>query len=182
MLDPTYPTNPVTGGPIVDDPYHRYEPVEPPAPRATWMDRVDSGKWSFFGGLAGGVMILIAAFVTALFLTAMATFAGGIPTWDWFGDDAGDRADNGWPEVPIFIGVWGLVTGGAVILAAMATKERPDASAMPGLVMIVAGLASFFAMGGFIVGGLLAIAAGVLAMAGSRGMWRVRAPRVRDYA
>ncbi|HUR68716.1 MAG TPA: hypothetical protein VM370_05670 [Candidatus Thermoplasmatota archaeon] len=169
-MDPTYPSSPV---------YHE-APLEPAAP-ATWGERIEYARAGFYAGLAGGVLILVAAFVTALFLTAMATFAGGVPTWTWFDNDVRDGVVNdGWPEVPIFIAVWGLVTGAAVLLGALAVKERPDRATVPGVVMLAAGLLSFFALGGFFLGGLLAIVAGVLAVAGSRNVFGVRAPRVRD--
>ncbi|HET6404212.1 MAG TPA: hypothetical protein VFH78_06155 [Candidatus Thermoplasmatota archaeon] len=165
-MDPTtWPTNPVTGGPVEPAPYASY--AEEPA-RASWRDRIDYSRWSFYGALAGGVLILIAAFVAALFVTVV---------------DALDRPllDATWEDA-MLIGLWGLVTGGAVVLAALRTRERPDTATVPGLVMITAGVLSFFALGGFFVGGLAAIIAGVLAVAGSRSVWRVPAPRVREVA
>lgn len=191
-MDPTYPTNPVTGGPAyagpsyvdpVTGPHYREEPLVPPS-TGTWQDRVDYPRYAFYGGMAGGVLILLAAFLGALLLTAMATFGGGLPSWAWGVDDDPGGRDDGFPEVPILIGVWGLVTGGAVLLAALRVKERPQHAAMPGILMIAAGVLSFFALGGFMLGGLLAIVAGVLAVAGSRSVWYARGPRLRerDYA
>ena len=195
-MDPrTYPTNPVTGGPVAqrgpdaaadasraategplvveDDRYERYdytlEPevdtIEAPAPIAR---RLDLGQWAFYAGLAGGVLILVAGFVAALFVTAA---------------DALDQPflDATWQDA-MLIGIWGLVTGAAVVLGALRVRERPDASGIPGLVMIAAGVLSFFALGGFFVGGLAAILAGVMAVASSRSMWRMPGPRVRDVA
>jgi len=153
-MDPYPPASPLAA-----DPVYAEEPFDEPPPRA-WRERVDYAQWAFYGGLVGGVLILVAAFVAALF---------------------GPFLDATW-EQAMLIGLWGLVTGGAVILAALRVKERPDAAAMPGLVMTAAGVLSFFALGGFFLGGLAAIVAGVLAVAGSRSVWRMPAPRVRDYA
>lgn len=177
-MDPlTYPTNPLTGTSVASEPYETYDPPT----RITWSDKIEYTRWAFYGGLVGAVLILIAAFITALLLTAMATFGGGLPAWAWgFDADNNGVRDNGFPEVPILIGVWGLLTGGAVILAALRAKERPERAALPGLLMMTAGILSFFALGGFFLGGLLAIVAGVLAVAGSRTLWTARAPRLRD--
>ena len=192
-MDPHYPTNPVTGGPLVqEEPVIREEPVIPPD-HGTWTDKVDYPRYAFWGGIAGGVLILLAAFLGALLLTAMATFGGGLPSWAWgVDDDPGGRAgrvddapapsylgSDGFPEVPIIIGLWGLVTGGATLLAALRVRERPQHAAWPGIVMIAAGVLSFVALGGFMLGGLLAILAGVAAIAGSRSVWYARGPRVR---
>lgn len=171
-MDPLYPTNAVTGG-------HVYEEPALPPERVTWTDKIEYTRYAFYGGLAGGVLILVAAFIGALFLTAMATFGGGLPSWAWGVDDQVGR-DDGFPEVPILIGVWGLVTGGTVILAALRVKERPMHAALPGVAMIAGGVLSFFALGGFLLGGLLAIIAGVLAVAGSRTLFYARGPRLRE--
>lgn len=184
-MDP-YPTNPLTGG-VPDttyraDPYGgpAYDPPTRASPRSN--DRVDYTRWAFYAGLAGGVLILLAAFVVALFLTAWATFGGGtLPGWGAWNDAADvERGESGFPEIPILLSIWGLVTGGAVLLAALRAREYPDRAALPGIVMVAGGLLSFFALGGFLIGGLLAMIGGVLAIAGSRTLWTARGPRVRD--
>jgi hypothetical protein len=82
--------------------------------------------------------------------------------------------------VPFLFAVWGLVTGGAVLLGALKLKENHEAAAGPGAIMLVGGLLSFLVFGGFLVGGLLAIVAGVLAIAGARSVFAVRGPRIRS--
>lgn len=177
IMDPDpYPTNPMTGD------YHS-EPAVPPSPplRATWDDKVDYSRWAFYAGLGGGVLILLAAFLGALLFTAIAAFGGVMPGWAWWGPGAdGVRVDSAFPEVPILIALWGLLTGIAVVLCALRIKERPDEAAIPGIVMLVAGLLSFLALGGFLLGGVLAISGGVLAIAGARSLWGMHAPRARD--
>lgn len=174
-MDPTYPSNPVTGGIV----YHE-EPAVPVRP-PDWAPRGgDYSRYAFYGGLAGGVLILLAAFIGALVLTMMATFGGGLPSWAWGVDDDPGGRDDGFPEIPVIVGLWGLVTGGAVILAALRVKEAPSQAALAGIVMVAAGVLSFFALGGFFLGGLLAIVAGVMAIASSRSLWYARGPRIRD--
>lgn len=177
-MDP-YPSNPLTGG-IPDT---TYRPIDAPATTsARWTDRTDYARWAFYAGLAGGVLILLAAFVVALFMTAWATFGGGaVPGWGAWNDAADvERGESGFPEIPILLSLWGLVTGGAVLLAALRAREHPERAAIPGIIMVSAGLLSFFALGGFLIGGILAMVGGVLAIAGSRTLWTTRAPRVRD--
>lgn len=145
----------------MDLPY-RQEPALPHEP-PDWAPRGDHSRYAFYGGMAGGVLILLAGFIGALVLTLMAVFADVRPAW----------------EVPVLIGLWGLVTGGVVLLAALRVKEAPETAALAGLAMVAGGVLSFFALGGFVLGGLLAILAGVLAIAGSRSLWYARGPRIR---
>lgn len=183
-----YPTNPVTGeyreaGDVAGVPEYTIEPATPRAPpvRAAWETKIDSPRWAFYAGLAGGVLILFAAFLGALFFTAIAAFDGTIPGWAWWaGPRDGVVGDDGFPQVPLMIAIWGLVTGIAVLLCALRVKERPDEAAIPGVIMLVAGLLSFLALGGFLLGGILAITGGVLAIAGSSAIWHARGPRMRE--
>ena len=156
----------------------------PPRPAwATWADKGELPKWAFYSGLAGGVLILLCAFSIALLMTVMGFLGGPTLAWPWLTDPdgagpAGNDAD--WsPAVPFVFALWGLLTGGAVLLGALKLKENPEASAVPGVIMLVGGLLSFLTFGGFLVGGLLAIVGGVLAVAGARSVFTVRGPRVR---
>lgn len=166
-------------------PEYRVEPVAGAKAmpiRAAWEDKIHFSRWAFYAGLAGGILILLAAFLGALLFTAIAAFGGTMPGWAWWRADVGDN-DGGFPEVPILIAVWGLVTGIVVLLCALRIKERPDEAAIPGIAMLVAGLLSFLALGGFLLGGIFAIAGGVLGIAGSSHLLGTRAPRVRrEYA
>lgn len=151
--------------------------VEPERP--AWAQRTekwDLPQYGFFAGVAGGVLILLCAFSLALFLTAMAFFGWG--SWPWVDGVQSGRADDWWVW-PLGVAACGLVTGATVLLSALRVKERPDAGALAGVAMVAGGLLSFFAMGGFLLGGLLAIVGGVLAVMGSRTVVLVRAPRVQ---
>lgn len=157
------------------------DPVVVPAHRPVrpeWAQRADRGdfvKWAFYAGLASGVLILLCAFSVALLMTLMALLGGPDLDWVWAGDPDGDWS----PAAPFLFATWGLLSGGAVLLGALRLKEQPESSAMPGIVMLAGGLLSFFVLGGFLVGGLLAIVAGVLAIAGARSVVLVRGPRTR---
>lgn len=155
-------------------------PAVPPRTRpawTAWADKAELVKWAFYAAMAAGVLILLCAFAIALLMTVMGFFGGPALGWPWLVEPDGDP---GWsPVVPFLVALWGLLTGGAVLLGALRLKEAPDASAMPGILILVGGLLSFLVFGGFLVGGLLAIVAGVLAIAGARSVFTVRGPRLR---
>lgn len=169
------------------DPLPTYEetPAYTPA-RAAWADRTEKGRfveWAFYSGLAAGVLILLCAFSVALLMTVMGFLGGPNLAWPWLTDPdgAGPAAnDAAWsPLVPFLFALWGLVTGGMVLIGALRLKESPEWSAGPGAIILVGGLLSFLVFGGFLVGGLLAIVSGVLAVAGARSLFTVRGPRLR---
>lgn len=171
--------------PPVDSPAATYVAPNPPplAPMADpprgrrfstggdwWSDRADLRQWAFLAGLAGGVLILVGAFALALFLTSMQLLGAGDADI-WYLDD-----DN-FPGIPLAVALWGLLSGGLVLMGALRLKEMDEISAMPGVIMLVGGLLSFFALGGFLVGGLASIVAGVLAIAAARTMMPPRDDR-----
>lgn len=125
-----------------------------------WMQRGNLREWAFIAGLAGGVLIMVGAFAVALFVTAL-QLVGPVDSNVWFLDD------GNFPGAALAVAVWGLVTGGVVLWGALRLKQGDDASALPGALMLIGGILSFFALGGFLVGGLAAIAAGVMAVAGA---------------
>lgn len=159
------------------DPAPRVEPAYVP-PRPSWAEGADRGdfvKWAFYSGIAGGVLILLGAFCLALLMTVMSFLGGPAMGWPWMGEGGEDNA----LLMALLIAVWGLFTGGAVVLGALRLKETPHASAIPGGIMLAGGILSFLVFGGFLVGGLLAIVAGVLAVAGARSVLALRGPRLR---
>ena len=131
-------------------------------PRATpwWMQRGNLREWAFISGLVGGVLIMVGAFAVALFVTTL-QLVGPVDSNVWFLDD------GNFPGAALAVAVWGLVTGGVVLWGALRLKQGDDASALPGALMLIGGSLSFFALGGFLIGGLAAIAAGVMAVAGA---------------
>lgn len=134
-----------------------------PSPKWTtwWSSRSDLSHYAFLAGLLGGVLILVGAFVVALAMTFMAV-TGSIPDGWWVGDERDD-----WLQAAVGIVLWGLLTGGLVLAGALTLKSRQGETALPGGLMLIGGLLSFFALGGFLIGGLVAILGGVLAIAGA---------------
>ena len=179
---PVYPTS----GPVADAaPLYDETPAYTP-PRAEWAERTEKGRfveWAFYSGIGAGVLILLCAFSVALLMTVMGFLGGPSFAWPWLTDPdgAGPAANDAeWsPVVPFVFALWGLLTGGMVLVGALRLKENPHASALPGAIILVGGLLSFLVFGGFLLGGLLAIASGVLAIAGARSPFLVRGPRIR---
>lgn len=165
-MDP-YPTESFPSGAVAVPPYDA-------GLLAGWTEKAEFRRWAFYAGLAGGVLILLGAFATALFMMVMSIFDAE-PAWWRMGDE------DGWfPWLALALGVWGLVTGAVVLISAASLKESRDATVFPGIGMVAGGLLSFFALGGFLVGGILAIVGGVLAIAGARTVLGVRGPRLRE--
>lgn len=64
----------------------------------------------------------------------------------------------------LFVALWGLLTGGAVLAAAWRVRVAPDTATAWGVVAIVAGALSLLAMGGWLLGSLAALAGGIMAV------------------
>lgn len=96
------------------------------------------------GMLGGGMMNPQQGNATSYGMLCCAGF-GGNPAWAWG------------------MAALGVVTGGVVIAASAMVPSRPHTTTL-GVALIAASAASFLAMGGFMVGALLGIAAGVLAI------------------
>lgn len=140
------------------------------SPRRWASDRVDLLQYAFWAGLAGGVLILLGAFAISLFLMAMTLFGVTPASWwvfDVDGPGDGDGRADWFPGMAVAVAIWGLLTGGMVLLGAVRLKEGGRVTALPGVVMLMGGLLSFFALGGFLLGGIIAILGGVLAIAGA---------------
>lgn len=157
----------VDAGPYAD-------PFPPAAPAA---EPPTSGgehtrNWAVTMSLLGGVLILAGSFLLAILLTFLSFFGAWPATWGL--EDPGRLT-----RAAFFVAFWGLVTGGLVLYSAAVLRKVDESALVPGIGLVAGGLLSFFAMGGFIVGGLLAIVAGVLAIGGMPPMAFERAPRWR---
>lgn len=135
-------------------------------------DRLKLRRWSAFLGLCGGVLILTAAFVLALMMTFLGLFGAWPAIWGW-------GSGGGLPiaAAALLVSIWGLLSGGLVLYMAWRVADEDENTLPAGVGLVAGGLLSYFALGGFLVGGLLAIGAGVLAVAGSKPLVLERAPR-----
>lgn len=117
-------------------------------------------RWAFACLLAGGLLIVVggvgAALMAATFGDAMDGMMQGWVAPGWF-------AGMAW-----WLGLVGLATGATVLFAAYRLWRRPDDAATVGLLGIAGGALSLLAMGGWIVGAVLAILGGAMALAGEK--------------
>lgn len=115
--------------------------------------------WSFLGLLIGGILILAGGLMGALMMGAYG-WMGAAPMSSMMGSYASDA----WvANVSLWMGGVGLLTGGLVLLAAHQVYRNRE-TRLWSVVAIVAGALSLFAMGGFVVGAVAAIAGGALGL------------------
>lgn len=118
---------------------------------------------SFILSLIGGVLILINGIMSFMMLT----FYGADFGWMWgiMGGYQGMMGSMGFP-FGSFMGLMlvALVCGILVIIGAVMLNARPNAHRSWGVVIIVFSVISFLGMGGFLIGAILGIVGGALAL------------------
>lgn len=124
-------------------------------------ERSDLRTWSFLALLIGGVLILAGAFMGSSMMGSWGGMGMGMGS---MGSMMNAYAPAGWGSMMAWWMVLvGLVTGGLVLLAAYHVYREREV-AIWSVVAIVAGALSLFAMGGWILGAVLAIVGGALAL------------------
>ncbi len=120
---------------------------------------------SYILSLLGGVIVLVTG------LVGLAWFGSGGPAWGGFGGwmssmMGGYHGFMGGGEFGLFsfASVLGLISGIVMIAGAIMVRSRPQDHLIWGVPILVFALVSFLDMGGYIVGGLLGIAGGALAL------------------
>ena len=120
------------------------------------MSKIESVKEGFNVpsalSLAGGIIIVL----------------GGIASWIWhtaFFSQMSWMMGGPWFNAMIAgTSIIGIVSGALVILGALMMSFRPHESHMWGVMVLVFSLLSFFGMGGFLVGAVLGIIGGSIAL------------------
>lgn len=121
-------------------------------------------NWSYVLTLVGAALIIAGGVVGAIMMSV----------WTWNGSPMmgamgmmGYYGAGTWPSwMPTWVAVWSVAIGAVLAFAAGRINAAQSAAAW-GVVVIVAGALSFFAMGGFMLGGLAAIIGGSLAVVAS---------------
>lgn len=113
--------------------------------------------WSFVSLLVGGILIVVGGLMGAVMMGA----------YGWsgmMGGMMGAYMSDAWvANMSWWMGGIGLVTG-ALVLVASGQVLRGREVALWGVVAIAAGALSLFAMGGYLLGAIGAIAGGALAL------------------
>jgi len=129
------------------------------------MSSKETPLTAFILSLIGGAFILVSGFVLSLW-----SLYGG----PWFNGMMGGMTMMGGFNFPsnLMVGfeLVGLVSGAFVIIGAIMIRMRPAEHVAWGVVVLVFSITSFLGTGGFMIGALLGIAGGALALS-----WRTPA-------
>ena len=111
-------------------------------------------SWAFVASLVGGILVATGGLVMGLMMLMM----GGM---------MGSTFMMGMPGSAV-MSAWGLVTGGVMVFGAVRVRRSAE-EAMPwGVATLVASALSLPAMGGFLIGAVLGIVGGGLAISSAR--------------
>lgn len=120
---------------------------------------------AFILSLLGGIIIVVGGLLSLLFYYYGWPYYGGMMGgWHWMMDwmmGGYDYTSGSFPA----LSVAGLVSGIIVIIGSLMLNMRPAEHRAWGVVILVFSLVSFLGMGGFMVGALLGMAGGALALA-----------------
>ena len=108
---------------------------------------------AFVLSLVGGVLILVGGLLGLTWL--------GWPMWGWWG------MGMMWGWMPGFLLVFSaisLVSGAAIVTAAYMLYNKPSQAQTWGTIVLVFAVVSLLSAGGFIIGALLGIIGGLLAL------------------
>lgn len=103
--------------------------------------------------LASGILILVGAIISWMWHTSF------FPQMGWM---------MGAPNIMSFTAslvVIGVVSGAIILLSALMMNSRPSESSKWGVIVLVFSVLSLFGMGGFLIGAVLGIVGGILAIA-----------------
>ena len=120
------------------------------------MTKIDTtGEFGIASGLslASGILILVGAIIPWIW------HASFFPQMGWM-----MGAPNIMPFTASLV-VIGVVSGAFVLLGALMMSSRPSESSKWGVIVLVFSVLSFFGMGGFLIGAVLGIVGGILAIA-----------------
>lgn len=103
--------------------------------------------------LASGILILVGAIISWVW------HASFLPQMGWM-----MGAPNVMPFTTSLV-VIGVVSGAIILLSALMMSSRPSESSKWGVIVLVFSVLSLFGMGGFLIGAVLGIVGGILAIA-----------------
>lgn len=110
--------------------------------------------------LAGGLLILVGGVGAALMMDAWS----GMMNDGMMGGYASYMTTNWFAGMAWWMGLIGLATGAIVLYAAYRTRQPNADRTTTGTLAIVAGTLSLLAMGGWVLGAVLAVVGGALAI------------------
>lgn len=128
------------------------------------MSNEGTANWAYASMLAGGLLILVGGLAGA----SMMMLTNDIMATGWMMDGYAPAMDSGWiTSMAWWLATVGVLTGGVVLYAAYRFRRGGSDPTSAGTIAIVAGALSLFSMGGWIIGAVLAVVGGALAIGGS---------------
>lgn len=124
-------------------------------------DNTTTNQLAFASLLAGGLLIIVGGLAGGMMMGALS----GMMNYGMMGGYASYMTTSWFAGMAWWMTIIGLVMGGLVLYAAYRLRMTPHEKTLVGTIAIVAGLLSFLAMGGWILGGVLALLGGALALA-----------------
>lgn len=124
-------------------------------------DRNEMTTWAFVSALVGGVLIAAGSLMTSAMMAAWGPYPGGM---GWM---MGGYAPpmTGLFAMGAWTAAWGVAMGAIVIAGAVRFRDPAADHVGWGVAVIVAACLGLFAMGGFLIGSVLAVVGGVAAIA-----------------
>lgn len=127
------------------------------------MPNETAANWAYASMLAGGLLIIVGGVAGA---TMMGFFDDAMSD-GWMMGDAGPMMRADWVMgMAWWMATVAVLTGGVILYAAYRLRQGGNGAAFAGTIAIVAGALSLLAMGGWLIGAILAILGGALAIGG----------------
>ena len=124
-------------------------------PARTGASSAEMRAWAFVASLVGGVLVAAGGLVMGFMMLMM----GGMMGMTMMG---------GAPMLSAAMPLWGLVTGLVMVIGAFRVRAS-ERDAMPwGVAILVASALSLLAVGGFLIGAVLGVVGGGVAVASAR--------------
>lgn len=111
--------------------------------------------------LVGGVLIIAGSLMGVVMMSSFGIY-GGMGGWMM-----GGYAPTSLLGAGVWMGAWGLATGAVVVVGALRLRDPATPVTGWGVAVVSAGALSLLAMGGFVIGAVLAILGGALALTGA---------------
>ena len=121
-------------------------------------------RTAFALSLAAGILIVIGGLVAMLWAYVGTPFWNGMVDWHTSGGEM--MHHEGFGRMWIFGGMatLGLIFGILVLVSAILLRSRPESYTTWGVLILVFSILSFLGLGGFLIGAVIGIVGGALAL------------------
>jgi hypothetical protein len=114
-------------------------------------------SWAFVASLAGGLVVASAGVIMSFMMLVLDGMPGMMT-----------RMEMRMPAMFLLVPVWAFIMGGVMILGAVRIRASPKDTTAWGVAIIIASTFSLLASGGFMIGALLGLVGGGIALSVAR--------------